>query len=141
VNDKDTTSQGGVEIPRHLLPLLRAAAVLEVELACDGEWGEDVHLECVEAAVHARDALAAGTCTREQVSALASRAAAMQGEATQSAAEAEAASAPVTIGAGWPVTVEQADALYKRAKLTRALIELRDATGGRPSLEQQAEPV
>jgi hypothetical protein len=64
----------------------------------------------------------------------------MQGEATQSAAEAEASSVPVTIGAGWPVTVEQADALYKRARLTRSLIELRDATGGRPSLEKQAEP-
>jgi hypothetical protein len=139
VNEKDTTSQGGVEIPRHLLPALRAAAVLGVELACDGEWGEDVHLECVEQAVHTRDALAAGTCTREQVSALASRAAAMQGEATQSEAEAEAASVPVTIGAGWPVTVEQANALYKRARLTRSLIELRDATGGRPSLDTQAE--
>jgi hypothetical protein len=130
VNDKDITSQGEVEIPRQLLPALRAAAVLGVELACDGEWGEDVHLECVEAAVHMRDALAAATCTREQVSVLASRAAAMQGEATQFDAEAEAASVPVTIGAGWPVTVEQADALYKRARLTRSLIELRDAAGG-----------
>lgn len=139
MNEKDTTSQGGVEIPRHLLPALRAAAVLGVELACDGEWGEDVHLECVEDAVHARDALAAGTCTREQVSALASRAAAMQGEATQFEAEAEAARVPVTIRAGWPVTVEQADALYKRAKLTRALIELRDAVGSGPPVEQQAE--
>ena len=93
-----------------------------VELACDGEWGEDVHLESVEGAVHARDALAAGTCTREQVSALASRALAMQGEAMQSDAEAEAASVPVTIGAGWPVTVEQADVLFKLARLTRALM-------------------
>jgi hypothetical protein len=77
-----------------------------------------------------RDALAAGTCTREQVSVLASRAAVMQGETTQSEVEARAASLPVTIEAGWPVTVEQADVLYKRARLTRALIELRDAAGG-----------
>ena len=140
MNDKDTTSQDEVKIPRQLLPALRAAAVLGVELACDGEWGEDVHLESVEGAVHARDALAAGTCTREQVSALASRALAMQGEAMQSDAEAEAASVPVTIGAGWPVTVEQADVLYKRARLTRALIELRDAVGDGPSLEKQTEP-
>jgi hypothetical protein len=71
VNDKDTTSQSEVKIPTHLLPALRAAAVLEVEMACDGEWGEDVHLERVEAAIHMRDALAAGNCTREQVSVLA----------------------------------------------------------------------
>ena len=128
MNEKDITSQGEVEIPRHLLPALRAAAVLGVELACDGEW-EDGRLGRVEDAVHMRDALAAGSCTREQVSVLASRAAAMQGEVTQSEAEATAASLPVTIQAGWPVTVEQADVLYKRARLTRALLELRDAAG------------
>ena len=139
MNEKDTTSQGEVEIPRHLLPALRLAAVLGVELACDGEWGEEVHLECVEAAVHTRDALAAGTCTREQVSALASRAAAMQGEATQSEAEAEAASVPVTIRAGWPVTAEQAEILCKRARLTRALIELRDAAGGSSRMTEDAD--
>lgn len=132
MNEKDTTSQGEVEIPKQLLPALRAAAVLGVELACDGEWGEDVHLDCVEAAIHMRDALAAGSCTHEQVSVLASRAAAMQGEAMQAEAEADAASVPVTIEAGWPETVEQADVLYKRAKLTRSLVELRDAAGGTP---------
>jgi hypothetical protein len=129
VNEKDITSQGEVEIPRDLLPALRAAAVLGVELACDGEW-DDGRLCRVEDAVHMRDTLAAGTCSREQVSVLASRAAAMQGEVTQSEAEATVASLPVTIEAGWPVTVEQADVLYKRARLTRALIELRDAAGG-----------
>jgi hypothetical protein len=56
----------------------------------------------------------------------------MQGDATQSEAEAEAARVPVSIGAGWPVTVKQADALYERARLTRSLIELRDAAGGGP---------
>lgn len=140
MNDKDTTSQGEVKIPTHLLPALRAAAVLEVEMACDGEWGEDVHLDRVEDAVHMRDALAAGDCTHGQVSVLAARAAAMQGDATQSEAEAEAASVPVTIGAGWPVTAEQADALYKRVRLTRSLIELRDAAGGGPPPEQHDEP-
>ena len=139
MNDKDTTSQGEVEIPRQLLPALRAAAELGVELACDGEW-DDGRLCRVEAAVHTRDALAAGTCTREQVSVLASRATAMQGEATQSDAEVDAANLSVTIEAGWPATVEQADALYKRARLTRALIELSDAAGGGVSLENQVEP-
>jgi tryptophan 2,3-dioxygenase len=94
--------------------------------------GEDVHLERVEDAGHMRDALAARNCTHKHVSVLAARAAAMQGDAAQSAAEAEAATVPVTIGAGWPVTVEQAEALYKRARLTRSLIELRDAAGGGP---------
>lgn len=131
MNKKDITSQGEVEIPRHLLPALSAAAVLEVELACDGEW-EDGRLGRVEDAVHMRDALAAGSCTREQVRVLASRAAAMQGEVAQSEAEASAASLPVTIEAGWPVTVEQADVLYKRAGLTRSLVELRDAACGTP---------
>src|SRR4051812_16254729 len=70
VNEKDITSQSEVEIPRHLLPALRAAAVLGVELACDGEW-DDGRLDRVEDAVHMRDALAAGSCTREQVSVLA----------------------------------------------------------------------
>jgi hypothetical protein len=129
VNEKDITSQGEVEIPRQLLPALRAAAVLGVELACDGEW-EDSRLCRVEDAVHIRDALAAGNCTREQLSVLASRAAAMQGEVAQSEAEASAASLPVTIGAGWPVTVQQAEVLCKRVRLTSSLIELRDAAGG-----------
>ncbi len=127
--EKDISSQGEVEIPRQLLPALRAAAELEVEMACEGEW-EDDQLGRVEEAVHAHDALAAGTCSRQQVRVLASRAAAMQGDAAQSDAEAEATRMPVTIGAGWPVTVEQAEVLCERVQMTRSLIELRDAVGG-----------
>lgn len=138
VNNKDSTSQTAVEIPRHLLPALRAAAVLGVELACEGEWG-DGQLGHVEAAVHVRDALAAESCTREQVSVLASRAAAMQGDVAQSDAEAIGASVPVTMRAGWPVTVEQAEVLYKRARLTRSLIELRDAGGGSSRVTEDAD--
>jgi hypothetical protein len=138
VNEKDTTSQGEIKIPGHLLPALRAAAALEVELACDGEW-EDGQLCRVEAAVHMRDALAAGNCTREQLSVLAARAAAMQGEVAQSEAEASAASLPVTIEAGWPVTVPQAEVLCKRVRLTRSLIELRDAAGGSSQTIEDAE--
>jgi tryptophan 2,3-dioxygenase len=138
VNEKDSTSQGEVEIPRHLLPALRAAAVLGVELACEGEW-EDGQLGRVEAAVYVRDALAAGSCTREQVSVLASRAAVMQGDVAQSDAEASGASLPVTIRAGWPVTVEQAEVLYKRARLTKSLIELRDAVDGSSRMTEGAD--
>jgi hypothetical protein len=122
VNDRDSTSQGEVELPEHLVPALRAAAVLGVEMACDGEWGEDVHLERVVVAVHALDAVEVGACSREQVIALASRAAAMQGEVLRSAMEQDE---PY-----WPTTLQDADALGERAHLTRELIELRDAVGG-----------
>jgi hypothetical protein len=53
----------------------------------------------------------------------------MQGDAAQSEAEDVA----VTIGAGWPVTIGQADVLFRRARLTRLLIELRDKADGSPS--------
>jgi hypothetical protein len=125
VNDADSTSQGEVELPEHLVPELRAAAVLGVETACDGEWGEEVHLECVVDAVHTLDAVEVGACSREQVVALASRAIAMEGEVLRSAVE---------LGEPyWPTTVQEADVLSDRAHLTRELIELRDAVGGSPS--------
>lgn len=130
MNDADSTSQGEVELPEHLVPELRAAAVLGVEMACDGEWGEDVHLESVVAAVHTLDAVEVGACSREQVVALASRAIAMEGEVLRSAVE---------LGEPyWPTTVHEADLLSDRAHLTRKLIELRDAAGGSPS--PRAEP-
>jgi hypothetical protein len=85
-----------------------------VELACEGEWEEDSQLERVRAAVRTLDALDAGSCTREQLAALATRAAAMQGEAMQSEAETGAVSLPVTVEAAWPVTVGAADVLRER---------------------------
>lgn len=130
MNDADSTSQGEVELPEHLVPELRAAAVLGVEMACDGEWGEEVHLECVVAAVHTLDAVEVGACSQEQVIALAARAIAMEGEVLRSAVE---------LGEPyWPTTVQEADILSDRAHLTRILIELRDAAGGSPS--PRAEP-
>jgi hypothetical protein len=130
VNDRDSTSHGGVELPEHLVPALRAAAVLEVETACDGEWGEDVLLERVVATVHTLDAVEVGACSREQVLALASRALAMQGEAVRSAVELDEPH--------WPASLHEADALSERVHLARELIELRDAVGG--SLSPGAEP-
>jgi hypothetical protein len=130
VNDADSTSQGEVELPEHLVPALHAAAVLEVEMACDGEWGEDVHLERVVAAVHALDAVEVGACSQEQVIALALRAIAMEGEVLRAAVE---------LGEPyWPTTLQEADVLGDRAHLTRELIELRDAVGG--SASSGAEP-
>jgi hypothetical protein len=131
VNDADSTSQSEVELPEHLVPALRAAAVLGVEMACDGEWREDVHLESVVAAVHALDAVEVGACSCEQVIALTSRAAAMQGEVLRSAIEMDE---PY-----WPTTLQDADALGERAHLTRELIELRDAVGGSPSPDVECD--
>ena len=54
----------------------------------------------------------------------------MQGNAMQSDAESGAVSLPVTVDAAWPVTIEAADVLRERARLTRELIELRDASDG-----------
>ena len=68
------------------------------------------------------DALEAGTCTREQVAALAGQAVTMQGEIVRSAVEMDEPA--------WPTTREQADALDARARITRELIELRDAARG-----------
>jgi hypothetical protein len=108
-----------------LVPALHAAAVLGVEMACDGEWRGDVHLGSVVAAVHALDAVEVGACSQEQVIALASRAIAMEGEVLRSAVE---------LGEPyWPTTLQEADVLGERAHLTRELIELRDAVGGSPS--------
>src|SRR5437868_11621710 len=79
VNVEDSTSPGTVEIPDHLLPALTEAAELRLETACDGEWDAEQR-DRVVLAVHALNAVAAGTCTRAQVADLAARAAAMQGE-------------------------------------------------------------
>jgi hypothetical protein len=115
---------GPLQFSDHLLPALHDAAVLEVETACDGEWRGERQLGRVRNAVRALDALEAGACTREQVAALAGRAIAMQGEIVRSAVELDEPA--------WPTTREEADVLDERARLTRELIELRDAAGGAP---------
>jgi hypothetical protein len=134
VNDEDSTSPGRVEIPDHLLPALGAVAELELEMACDGQW-DAKQRDRVVAAVRALDALVAGTCTCEQIAELAARAAAMQGEGMRSDAENSAAAIPVTLEAAWPVTVEAANVLSARARLTCALIELRDVARGSAASE------
>ena len=125
---------GTVQFPDHLLPDLLAAAKLGVEAACEGEWDgdEDASLESVCDAVHVLDALKSGTYTREQLAALAERAAATQGDEMQSAAEAESdrESFPVPIGEAWPKTADAAYRLEDRASLTRDLLKLRDEARG-----------
>lgn len=58
----------------------------------------------------------------------------------QSDAEAGATNLPVTVDAAWPVTIEAADVLHERARLTRELIELRDTSGSKPPLRGHDEP-
>lgn len=127
--DPSPLTVGPLQFSDHVLPALRDAAALGVETACDGEW-EDDQLGRVREAVHLLDALEAGTCTSEQVVALAGHAVTMQGEILRSAVELNEPA--------WPTTREEADALDARARLTRELIELRDAANG--TLLQEEEP-
>ena len=131
MNAHDSSPPEGraLQLSAHLLPPLRAAALLAIESACDGDW-EDDQLERVRPAVHMLDAFAAGNLTREQVAVLADRAAAMQGDAVQSDAEDAADSFPVPIGRAWPVTAHAVDVLEDRVCLTRDLIRLRDEARG-----------
>lgn len=128
--DNRSPHGGTVQFSDHLLPDLLAAAKLGVEMACDGEWDEeqDASLESVCDAVHALDALKERSYSREQIAVLAERAATMQGDAMQLAAESEsdAESFPVPISKAWPVTTEAAHVLIDHASLTRDLIKLRD---------------
>jgi hypothetical protein len=126
----DRTPEGEpLQFSSHLLPALHAAAELVVETACDGDW-EDNQLARVRPAVQMLDALEAGTHTREQIAALADRAATMQGEAMTSEAEDRGMAFPVTVQAAWPVTADAADVLKGRACLTSDLIRLRDEARG-----------
>jgi hypothetical protein len=130
VNDKDSTSTGEVEIPNHLLPELDAAGELVLERACEPEWQDEPgQRERVAAAVHTLDALAAGTCTREQIAELAAVGIELQGDLMRSSFEL----APLP----WPMTADNAEALADRlrdrAQLMRELTELRDAAGGSPA--------
>ncbi len=128
IQDPSPPEAGHLQFSDHLLPALHDAAVLAVEEECDGEW-EDDQLGRVRAAVHVLDALEAGTGTREQIAALADRAIMMQGEILRSAVELDEPA--------WPTTREEADVLDARARLTRELIELRDAAGGVPPQEDE----
>jgi hypothetical protein len=127
VNDRDSTSHDDVEIPEHLLPVLDAAGELALERACEPEW-EKGQRERVVTAVHTLDALAAGTCTREQIAELATVAVELQGDLMRSSFEL----APLP----WPMTADDADTLADglrdRARLMRELTELCDAAGGPP---------
>jgi hypothetical protein len=129
VNDADSASQGDEvpQVPGHLHAVLGAAAREELEFACDGCWPDDedeydAMLDRVTRAVHAIEHWEAGTCTREELAKLAAIAVGEQESGR------------------WPRTLEEADDVLSRASLTRDLIVLRDALGGKPSQEEFDEP-
>jgi hypothetical protein len=62
----------------------------------------------------------------------------MQGEAMRSEAEIDAVAFPVTVDEAWPVTVEAADVLSGRARLTHELIKLRIVAGKSPTSDANA---
>jgi hypothetical protein len=127
--DPSPPTVGPLQFSDHLLPALRDAAVLGVETACEPEWEGESQLERVRAAVHVLDVLEAGICTREQVTTLAGRAITMQGDVLRTAVELNEPA--------WPTTREEVDVLDGRARLTRELIELRDAAEGGPPQEDR----
>lgn len=98
MNDQDPSphTAGPLQCSDHLLPALRDAAALVIETACEPEWEGEDQLGRVRTAVHLLDAREAGTCTREQVAALAERAVTMQGEIMRSAVELDEPAWPTT---------------------------------------------
>jgi hypothetical protein len=130
MNDQHRTSPDGEvpQIPDHLHQLLAEAAECELELAADGAWPHatdawhDTHLERVLAAARVIERWRAGTCTREDIAKLARRAVDEQEPDRR------------------PRTLEEADDVVNASTLTRDLVLLRDALGGRPTQEELDEP-
>jgi hypothetical protein len=129
VNDADRTSLGDEvpQVPGHLRAVLGGAAREALEFASDGLWPDDedeydAMLDRVTQAVHAIERWETGANTREEVAKLAAIAVEMQDPGR------------------WPRTLEEADDVLSRATLTRDLIVLRDALGGKPSQEELDKP-
>jgi hypothetical protein len=114
-------------VPARLRRALGAAAEFDLEMAADGFWPDEPedrsqHLEAIMRASRVVDLLKARSCSREQIGKLARIAAAEQDPGR------------------WPRTIEEADELIKRARLTRDLIALRDQCGGRPTQDELDAP-
>lgn len=121
----DTTRRGAA-VPEHLRQVIGEAAELELEVASEGLWPDDVDAQAarrdaIAAAVRTIDAWNASACTATEVARLARRAAEEQQ------------------GDGWPRTLAEADDLIARAGLARDLLLISDTLGGSP-VEDQAHP-
>jgi hypothetical protein len=109
-------------VPAHLRPLLGAAVERELETTTDRLWpdGDDeraAHRDAVINASRMADNWAAGACPRQQIVRLSEHAAGDQ--------------QPADLVGRWPTSIEEADDLLRRVSLTRDLLLLRDALGGR----------
>jgi hypothetical protein len=115
-------------VPGHLRPALDAAAELELEHASDGFWpgSPEARAEKRDRILRAArmvESWQAGTCSREELATLARTAVGDQEPGR------------------WPRTIEEATELIVCAALTRDLIALRDALGGKPTHEELNEPM
>jgi hypothetical protein len=115
-------------VPAHLRTALGAAAELELEYASDGFWPDEPNARAEKRdrllrAARTVESFPAGTCSREELATLARTAVGEQEPGR------------------WPRTVEEATELVERAALTRDLILLRDAVGGKPTQEELNEPM
>ncbi len=113
--------------PDHLRDALALAARQEVGFATDGAWPEDAEryaakLADVTQATNVVGHFAAGVCIHGEIAKLANTALGMQEPGR------------------WPRTIEEADDVLHRAIVTRDLVQLRDALGGKPSQEELDEP-
>jgi hypothetical protein len=115
-------------VPGHLRPALDAAAELELEHASDGFWpgAREARVEKRDRILRAArmvESWQAGTCSREELATLARTAVGDQEPGR------------------WPRTIEEATELIACAALTRDLIALRDALGGKPTQKELDEPM
>jgi hypothetical protein len=111
-------------VPAHLRPLLGAAAERELEAITDHEWPADLDArasrhDAVMTTADMFNKWEADVSTPAEVARLAERAAADR-------------QPPDFIGT-WPMSIAQADELLRQVGLTRDLLQLRDALGGRSS--------
>lgn len=109
-------------VPAHLRPLLGAAVERDLETTTDRLWPDGdaeraAHRDAVINASRMVDNWAAGTCPRQQVARLSDHAASDQ--------------QPADLIGRWPTSIDEADDLLRRVTLTRDLLLLRDALGGR----------
>jgi hypothetical protein len=114
--------------PGHLREALAQAARDEVEFATDGMWPDDVDEHAVKLAdvAHATrvvEHFKAGVCVHAELAKLANTALGAQEPGR------------------WPRTIEEADDVLFRAIVTRDLVLLRDALGGKPPQEELDEPM
>lgn len=117
------------QVPDHLREVLASAARAEMEFASDVDWPDDKDSEEYAArearltqATRTIEHYAAGVCTHVEVAKLAGIAIGMREPGR------------------WPRTIEETDDAMTDLSVTRDLILLRDALGGKPSQEELDEP-